>query len=57
MILTEIQLNGVRRFTSPIKLEGLGPGLNILALPNESVNSTLLLDLRAELLWRNSSGG
>ncbi|MBS0980709.1 AAA family ATPase [Acetobacter thailandicus] len=57
MILTEIQLNGVRRFTSPIKLEGLGPGLNILALPNESGKSTLLLALRAALMWRHSSGG
>ncbi|MFT9360155.1 AAA family ATPase [Acetobacter okinawensis] len=55
MILTDIQLEAVRRFTSPIRVEGLGPGLNVLAAPNEAGKSTVLMALRAALTLRHGS--
>lgn len=55
MILTDIQLECVRRFTSPVRLEGLGKGLNVLAAPNEAGKSTLLMALRAALTLRHGS--
>ncbi|KAA8386253.1 GTP-binding protein [Acetobacter sp. DmW_136] len=55
MILTDIQLECVRRFTSPVRLEGLGDGLNVLAAPNEAGKSTLLMALRAALTLRHGS--
>ncbi|AOW49359.1 AAA family ATPase [Acetobacter ascendens] len=55
MILTDIQLECVRRFASPVRLEGLGKGLNVLAAPNEAGKSTLLMALRAALTLRHGS--
>lgn len=55
MILTDIQIEAVRRFASPIRVEGLGAGLNILAAPNEAGKSTILMALRAALTLRHSS--
>lgn len=55
MILTDIQIEAIRRFTSPIRVEGLGQGLNILAAPNEAGKSTVLMALRAALTLRYSS--
>lgn len=55
MILTDIQIEGLRRFASPVRLDGLGPGLNVLAAPNEAGKSTLLTALKAVLMVRSSS--
>lgn len=55
MILTDLQVEAVRRFASPIRVEGLGPGLNILAAHNEAGKSTVLMALRAALMLRYSS--
>lgn len=55
MILTDIQIEGLRRFASPVRLDGLGPGLNVLAAPNEAGKSTLLTALKAALMVRSSS--
>lgn len=55
MILTELQIEGFRRFSSPVRLEGLGAGLNVLAAPNEAGKSTLLAALRAALTLRHTS--
>nr|WP_243444157.1 ATP-binding protein [Acetobacter persici] len=55
MILTDIQIEGFRRFASPVRLDGLGPGLNVLAAPNEAGKSTLLTALKAVLMVRSSS--
>lgn len=55
MILTDLQIEGFRRFASPVRLDGLGPGLNVLAAPNEAGKSTLLTALKAVLMVRSSS--
>ncbi len=55
MILTDIQIEAVRRFASPVRVEGLGAGLNILAAHNEAGKSTVLMALRAALTLRHSS--
>ena len=55
MILTDLQIEGVRRFASPVRLEGLGPGLNVLSAPNEAGKSTLLTALKAALMVRSGS--
>lgn len=55
MILTELQVEGFRRFTAPVTLAGLKPGLNVLAAPNEAGKSTLLMALRAALTLRHTS--
>ncbi|MCP1214663.1 GTP-binding protein [Acetobacter orientalis] len=55
MILTDLQLEGFRRFGAPVRLAGLGAGLNVLAAPNEAGKSTLLHALRAALTLRHSS--
>ncbi|MFT8308921.1 GTP-binding protein [Acetobacter malorum] len=55
MILTDLQIEGFRRFASPVRLEGLGAGLNVLSAPNEAGKSTLLAALKAVLMVRSSS--
>ncbi|KFL90181.1 hypothetical protein AmDm5_1037 [Acetobacter malorum] len=55
MILTDLQIEGFRRFASPVRLDGLGPGLNVLSAPNEAGKSTLLAALKAVLMVRSSS--
>ncbi|WP_338332446.1 GTP-binding protein [Acetobacter sp. LMG 32666] len=55
MILTDLQIEAVRRFASPIRVEGLGAGLNVLAAPNEAGKSTVLKALRAALTLRHGS--
>ena len=40
MRLVSIALNDVRRFTDPVKISSIGPGLNVLSAPNENGKST-----------------
>ncbi|MBB2156729.1 hypothetical protein HLH33_10465 [Gluconacetobacter diazotrophicus] len=55
MILHGLEVEQVRRFADPVRLAGLGPGLNLLGAPNESGKSTLLAALRAVFLLQHGS--
>lgn len=47
MKLLSIRLSDVRRFTTPVRIDGIGPGLNVLTAPNENGKSTLFDALQA----------
>ncbi|GGD28837.1 AAA family ATPase [Sinisalibacter lacisalsi] len=47
MKILSITLSDVRRFTSPIRVDGLDSGVNVLTAPNESGKSTLFDALQA----------
>ncbi|NIY99861.1 AAA family ATPase, partial [Salipiger sp. HF18] len=47
MRLRSIRLENVRRFTSPVLIEGITDGLNVLSEPNESGKSTLFDAIQA----------
>lgn len=47
MKLLSIRMNNVRRFTHPVEVQDIGPGLNVLAAPNEQGKSTLFDALHA----------
>ena len=47
MKLRAIELNNVRRFTQPVRVSGIGDGLNVLSEPNEYGKSTLFDALQA----------
>ncbi|SNT13163.1 AAA family ATPase [Tropicimonas sediminicola] len=47
MKLLSIRLQNVRRFTTPVEIGGIGPGLNVLSAPNESGKSTVFDALHA----------
>ncbi len=47
MKLLSIRVNNVRRFTQPVEIADIGPGLNVLAAPNEHGKSTLFDALHA----------
>ncbi|AWB48812.1 chromosome segregation protein SMC [Gemmobacter aquarius] len=47
MKLLSIELSDVRRFVAPVRIEGIGPGLNVLCAPNEFGKSTLFDALQA----------
>ncbi|PQA85881.1 AAA family ATPase [Hyphococcus luteus] len=55
MRIRSISLNNVRRFTSPVRLEGLSNGLNVLCKPNEFGKSTLFDALQAVFFKAHSS--
>lgn len=46
MIVTGIEVSGVGRFRGGMRLSGLGPGVNVLAAPNEAGKSTLFRAVR-----------
>lgn len=47
MKLLSIRMVNMRRFTHPVEVTGIGPGLNVLAAPNEHGKSTLFDALHA----------
>ncbi|MBY6006244.1 AAA family ATPase [Salipiger bermudensis] len=47
MKLRAIELHNVRQFTSPVRIDGIGDGLNVLSEPNEAGKSTLFDALQA----------
>lgn len=47
MRLVSVTLHDIRRFTSPVRIQGIGPGLNVLCAPNEKGKSTLFDALQA----------
>ncbi|MFT8720393.1 AAA family ATPase [Acetobacter sp.] len=55
LVFTALEVERFRRFSGICRLDGLGPGLNLLAAPNESGKSTMLAALRALFLYKFSS--
>lgn len=55
MKLRSVAVNQFKKFTSPIRLDGIGDGLNVVVGPNEMGKSTLLDALRAALFEKYSS--
>lgn len=55
MKLRSLALNQFKKFTSPVRLDGLDDGLNVIVGPNEMGKSTLLDALRAALFEKYSS--
>jgi hypothetical protein len=47
MKICAIRLQNMRRFTDPVEITGIGPGLNVLAAPNEQGKSTIFDALHA----------
>lgn len=57
MKLLSIRLNNVRRFTDPVDIGDIGPGLNVLSAPNESGKSTVFDALHAVFFHDRKSWG
>jgi len=55
MKLRSLALNQFKKFTSPVRLDGIDGGLNVVVGPNEMGKSTLLDALRAALFEKHSS--
>lgn len=55
MKLHSLALNQFKKFTSPMRLDGIDDGLNVIVGPNEMGKSTLLDALRAALFEKYSS--
>ncbi|MEO1529590.1 MAG: AAA family ATPase [Planctomycetota bacterium] len=55
MKIRSIAVNQFKKFTTPICLDDIGDGLNVVVGPNEMGKSTLLDALRAALFEKNSS--
>jgi DNA repair exonuclease SbcCD ATPase subunit len=55
MKLTHVAVEGCGRFARPARIEGLGPGVNILSASNEAGKSTLFRAIRTCLFERHSS--
>lgn len=47
MQITSVTLKNVRRFVDPVRIDGFGPGLNVLVAPNEHGKSTFFEALHA----------
>ena len=57
MLFRRIAVRNFRRLVSPAVIDGLGPGVTIIAGDNEEGKSTLLLAIRTGLFERHSLGG
>jgi hypothetical protein len=57
MRLVAITLNDVRCFASPVRIGGIGSGLNVLSAPNENGKSTLFDALHAVFFMPHRSKG
>ncbi len=55
MKLLHVAIEGVGRFGTPAKLEGLGPGVNILSAQNEAGKSTMFRAIRTCLFERHNT--
>lgn len=55
MKLRSVAVNQFKKFATPVRLDGIGDGLNVVVGPNEMGKSTLLDALRAALFERYSS--
>lgn len=57
MLFNRVAIRNFRRLQQPIRIEGLGPGLNVIAGDNEEGKSTVLRALRAALFDRHTLSG
>ena len=57
MRLRSFEISDFRKFDRPVRLEGLGEGINVLAEPNEFGKSTLLAALKAVLFEQHRTKG
>lgn len=57
MKLTSVTLNDIRKFTAPVRVDGIDAGLNILSAPNEDGKSTLFDALQAVFFQPHRSKG
>ena len=57
MRLVSITLNDIRCFTHPVRIDGIGSGLNVLSAPNENGKSTLFDALHAVFFTPHRSKG
>lgn len=57
MKLVSIRLEDVRRFVEPVRIDGIGAGLNLLCAPNEFGKSTLFDALQALFFQPHRSKG
>lgn len=55
MIITGVEVAGVGKFREPMRLTGFGPGVNVLAAPNEAGKSTLYRAVRACFFERHTA--
>lgn len=55
MRLVALELERFRKFDRPVRLDGFGPGINLLCGPNEFGKSTILAAIRALLFERYAS--
>lgn len=53
LVITDLRLEQFRKFDQPMRLAGLGPGLNLLSAPNETGKSTLKAALDAAFFTRH----
>lgn len=57
MLFRRIAVRNFRKLISPALIDGLGPGVTIIAGDNEEGKSTLLLAIRSGLFERHNLGG
>jgi DNA repair exonuclease SbcCD ATPase subunit len=57
LIITDLRVEQFRKFAKPVRLAGLGPGLNLLCAANEAGKSTLKAALDAAFFTRHRVGG
>ncbi len=57
MRISSFEISDFRKFDRPVRLEGLGHGINLLAEPNEFGKSTLLAALKAVLFEQHRVTG
>jgi energy-coupling factor transporter ATP-binding protein EcfA2 len=57
MRIKSFEVSDFRKFDRPVRLEGMGDGINVLAEPNEFGKSTLLAALKAVLFEQHRVGG
>jgi hypothetical protein len=57
MKLVSVTLNDIRRFSHPVVVAGIGPGLNVLSAPNETGKSTFFDALQAMFFVPHRSSG
>lgn len=57
LVITDLRVEQFRKFAKPVRLTGLGPGLNLLCAANEAGKSTLKAALDAAFFTRHRVGG
>ncbi len=57
LVITDLRVAQFRKFANPVRLTGLGPGLNLLCAPNEAGKSSLKAALDAAFFIRHGGTG